>query len=45
MAQPSIAEKNLTKDDIPTIVKPVIDDVQAIFSHWKDFKNAEFGER
>ena len=32
-------KENLTKDDIPTIVEPVIDTVQAaIFPHWQDFE-------
>ena len=32
-------KKNLTKDDdIPSIVKPVIDAVQAVFPHQQDFE-------
>ena len=31
-------KKNLTKNDIPSIVKPVIDAVQAIFPHQQDFE-------
>ena len=41
MTKPAIRysrKENLTKDNIPTIVEPVIDTVQAIFPRWQDFQ-------
>ena len=38
-------KENLTKHNLPKIVEPAIDAVQAIASTRKTLKNREFGER